>query len=241
MERAIEQAQAGDDYHLVSRIRTLLREVEEGHEDINERFEEKMPETDELHPLVEAVPPLKLWIKNNDYRDGAQPALDHLESAFQQGRENENHNIAVFAGERLLRLQLSLGEDAEETFQDIVDFLETGFQGKDIRLGNFHSLLDLIVEHSDRIDDGLLGRCIDVCVDRREIQHNQGNYRGERDTLRQIIELKTELDQDIEQEQKLLVKSFQEEIDRRPDSQGEGAILKEAIVVCKEFLSDEKK
>jgi len=114
----------------------------------------------------------------------------------------------VFAGERLLRLQLSVGENVEQTFQEIVDFLESDFQGEDIHLGNFHSLLELIIEHSIQIDETLLERSVDVCVDRREIQHRQGNYRGERSTLWKIIELKKELGQDTKDEKDLLIESF---------------------------------
>lgn len=175
-------------------------------------------------------------MKKKEYHDGAEPAIEHLDAAFQAVRENGWQDVAVFSSERLLRLRLSVGRDADPTFEEIVEFLESDLDGEDVHLGNFHSLIDLTIEHSDLVGESLLERCIELCKKRREIQENQGKCRAERDTIEQLIGLKQAIGEDIEDEGDRLIGSFQDEIDRRPSSQGTGAILKEAITRCSRFL-----
>lgn len=239
-ERTIQQAENGEDHFLTGRVRTVLDGIEEDRDGIDETIENELTDVEEEHPLLAAVRPLKRWIEDENYHDGAQPAIQHLEDAFEQGRENDNQNIAVFAAERLLRLRLSIGRDAGSTVEDIVDSLESEFDGEDIHLGNFHTLLDIVIEHAGDVDDELLKRCVSVCEDRREIQRSQSNYRGERDTLDQIIDLKQELDLEVDDEQELLIESYQAGINQWSNAQGKGAILKEALVSCSGFLNDEK-
>lgn len=239
LEEALEQARSGDDYHIVSRVRNILTAVEEDREGVDEMIENELEEVED-HPLIEAILPLKKWIEDDDYHDGAKPAIEKLDAAFQEAKKNDMQNIAVFSGERLLRLRLSVGEDAESTFEEIVDYLESDFEGEDIHLGNFHSLVDLIIEHGDQVDDSLIRRCINVCEERQEVQRNQGNYRSERDTIGKVIQLKQQLDDEVESEQNRLVGSFQDEIDRHSSSTQKAAILKEGVVQCSSFLDEEK-
>lgn len=240
LERALEQARSGNDHHLAGRVRMILTAIEVERDGVDEMVEDELEGVEGEHPLIDAIKPLKRWIEEEEYHDGAEPAIEHLDTAFQTAREDGWQDVAVFSSERLLRLRLSVGRDADSTFEEIVDFLESEFDGDDIHLGNFHSLVDLIIEHSDQVGDSLLERCIEVCEERREIQAGQDNYRAERDTIEQLIGLKEAIDEDIEGEEERLIGSFQNEIDRRPSFQGKGAILKGAITRCSRFLNEDK-
>lgn len=240
LERALEQARGGSDHHLTGRVRMILTAIEEDRDGVDAMIEDELEDLEGEHPLIDAIKPLKLWIEEQEYYDGAEPAIEHLDAAFQAAREDGWQDVAVFSSERLLRLRLSVGRDADPTFEEIVEFLESDFDGEDVHLGNFHSLIDLTIEHSDLMDESLLERCIELCKERREIQEDQGKYRAERDTIEQLIGLKQAIGEDIEDEEERLIGAFQDEIDRRPSSQGTGAILKEAITRCNRFLDEDK-
>lgn len=78
LERALEQARSGNDHHLAGRVRIILTAIKEERDGVDEMVEDELEGIEGEHPLIDAIEPLKRWIENEEYHDGAEPAMEHL-------------------------------------------------------------------------------------------------------------------------------------------------------------------
>jgi len=237
LERA--KAEPSEDYHLKYRLQSIFRRIRDGDFEEGE-LDSKLSEIEDSYPVIDVIEPYHRWTRDRDYRGGAEPALELFEEAYRDARERGWQNIADLCLQELVALEDETGRDVGDSIEMAVEFLETEFQGADISLGGFHNLVDLVVENCTRIDSELVERCIDECQSRRRLQHRNGKYVNERSTLEKIIQLKQGLDQDVETERQLLVKSYEQEVERPSKNSHKAAVLQEALNRCISFIDEEK-
>jgi hypothetical protein len=238
-ERA--EAEPSKDYHLSYTLNSIFRRLRE--RDVqHERLESNLSEFDQSHPLIDVIKPLQRWVEDREYEDGAKKAVSLFEDAYVDARQRDWHNIAILCLQQLVLIQKETGgKEIEVTVEKAVKFLEQDFNANKISVGNFHTLVDLVVENRKEVDDSLIQRCIDECEIRRRLQSRSGQYRNERSTLEKILRLKGHLNKDIESERERLIDSFESEIERPSRNSLKAALLNEALNRCISFIDKEKK
>ena len=212
LERA--KAEPSKDYHLAYQLRSIFRRIRDGEvqEDV---LGSELSEFEQNHPLIDTIEPLQQWVEHREYEEGGKKAMALLQDAYEDSQRRGWQNVSVLCLQQLALLRKETGgTDLEKTIEKAVEFIEQDFNGNDVHLGNFHTLVDLVVENCGDLDQDIIQRCIDECKLRREIQHRNNQYQNERSTLEKIIQLKRELDQEVDVEQGRLVDSFENEVSR---------------------------
>ena len=238
-ERALNSP--SKDYHYESHIRSLLRGIDEDHTGIDERIETAEKNAEGNQPLVSVLEPYKMWRKNNNFKQGAKPAIDLFEEAYDDARKRDWENVAVLSLKYLLQLQLETSQPtAGNTFEEVVEFLDEEYRRDDVHLGNFGDLVRLITDNPGKADESTLEKCLDVCEEQQERLHRKKRYHQERSVLDTIIELRHLLDKEISSTQKRIIESFEEESESRSSHMGTAMVLREGLSKCIGFFDDER-
>lgn len=237
-ERA--KAVPGEDSHLSMSLRSLVRRLRNDRI-TDEELNAELAEIEEDYPLFGVVEPLRKWIEDKDYEDGAEPALELFKEAYADARRRDWQNVAVLCLEQLDQLRRETGgKQNEQTVRQAVEFLENEFTVDDVHLSNFSRLVGMVIDHCSFADEELVQRCIDVVEVRRELCEREGSYRNGRDMLEKLIQLKQALGRDIGREQELLVESFENEVGRPKKYNLKASILSEGLNRCISFIDDER-
>ena len=233
------------DYHLAISLRNLLSQARSGSITSPDIVEERLGDLN-ASPLLEAVHSHAYWeLANGDaYTEGAQPALQNYQEAFEVAIENAWSGIAVFCLSELITLYGELNHEEELTqwLETAVSLLETEYDDQDVHLGNVGRIVDAIQEHRHVTQDPILQRIINYLQERVEYARQRDAYRNEREFLDDLIDLKAYLDQDMSAEKAAIADSFEAEAEEKGQrsSMIRASVLSTAIERCGEFVDDSR-
>ncbi len=233
------------DYHLVISLRDLLSQVRSGSIASRSVLEERLGDPD-ASPLLEAVYYHAYWelADEDPYTEGAQPALQSYQEAFEAATENEWSGVAVFCVSELITLygELNHEEELGLWLETGVSVLETEYGDQEAHLGNVGRLLDTIQRHRHVAPRPVLQRAIDYLQERVEYARQRNAYWNERGFLDDLIDLKAYLGEDTSAEKAAIADSFEAEAEKKGErsSMVRASVLSTAIERCEEFVDQRR-
>jgi len=233
------------DYHLAISLRNLLSQARSGSITSPDIIEERLGDPN-ASPLLKAVHSHAYWeLANGDaYTEGAQPALQNYQEAFEAASENEWSRVAVFCLSELITLYSELNHEEELTqwLETAVSVLEAEYGDQDVHLGNVGRLVDTVQEHRHVAPEPVLQRVINYLQERVEYARQRDAYQNERESLDNLIDLKAYLDEDTNTEKAAIADSFEAEAEEKGQrsSMVRASVLSTAIERCEEFVDDSR-
>lgn len=233
------------DYHLAISLRNLLSQARSGSIKSPDIVEERLGDLN-ASPILEAVYSHAYWeLTDGDaYTEGAQPALQSYQEAFEAAIENEWSGVAVFCLSELITLygELNHEEELRRWLETAVSVLETEYSGQDVHLGNVSRLLDTIQGHRHIAPEPVLQRVIDYLQKRIEYARQQDAYQNERGFIEDLIDLKAYLGEDTGAEKAAIADSFEAEAEEKSQrsSMVRASVLYTAIERCEAFVDDRR-
>lgn len=234
-----------NDYHLAISLRNLLSQARSGSIKSPDIVEERLGDRNAT-PLFEAVYSHAYWelVDEDAYTEGAQPALQSYQEAFEAAIENEWSGVAVFCLSELITLygELNHQEELRQWLETAVSVLETEYGGQDVHLGNVGRLVDTIQEHRHIAPKPVLQRVIDYLQERVEYARRRDEYQNERGFLEDLIGLKVYLGEDASAEKAALADSFEAEAEEKGQRSRmvRASVLSTAIERCESFVDDRR-
>lgn len=243
LDRARENPE--NEYHLTISLRNLLSQIKTGPITSPETVAERLGDRT-ASPLFKAIYHHAYWELSTDdpYTDGAQPALQNYQEAFETANENEWSGVAVLCLSKLITLYGELNHEDKlvHWLETAISVLESEYAEPDVHLGNVGRLLDTIDAHRYVAPEPILRRVIDYLHERIEYARQQDAYQNEREFLDDLIELKSYLGENTASEQAAIADSFEAEAEEkgRRSSMIRASVLSNAIDRCEEFIDDRR-
>lgn len=243
------QANSSEEGLLKVHLDTLLGNIDSGWEHTEERLEHELASIDEEFSYLEGLLDLYQWKSresDDPYRDGFEPAVDHLWDAYEDARQRNWNRIASLWLDQLVTLHYEIGghdDDLTEVFEEAVEFLETIHAENPGASGYLRGLVDTLAEYVDRIEEGLIDRCLKLWSEKVEYYSDQEDYRLVREYLELAITFKQSVDRSVTDEQQRLISAFEEEAEQKGQRSHsvKAEMYRSGLERCIEFLDDETK
>lgn len=246
IEEALEQAEtsASEDFAFQSALHTLKRQIDE--EIQNELLYNiaLLESTDADHSLLEALQGYQQWVDEQDYKNGAEHALEKYEEGIDQALDDCWFHVASWSLAAYIELSDSLNHEdrLQQAVDEAVELLEEQYSEFDTDEGSAGRILDAVSEADLRpIDSATLDRLIDFSWTRAEYTNKQHNYHAQRNYLRRIRRIQNQRDEYITDVQETLIESYDDEIEfqRTRGHLVTATTIEEALNECESFADEE--
>jgi hypothetical protein len=241
LERA--QQNPEEEYHLTIGLRHLLSQLRDGAFDSPDEIEETLGDTS-ASPLFEAIYHHSCWVINDAYTDGAEPAIEKYQIAFELAQDRDWTGIGVLCLSELIGLlgDLNYQEESVEWLEAAISYLEAHYSAPDVHLGNVSKLITAIEDHQHLATDETLQRTIEYCSSRANHAKQRNRYQEERNFLEDTIELKNFIGEGVDAEENRLIEAFEAESEQKGQRSESlrASVLSTAISRCEGFAGDRK-
>lgn len=214
---------------------------------------EKIKKAEIDHPVFEALPKLKSWYLEEDFRGGAVPAVDKLEdavSAFDESGWNTSAYICLLQKCKLLSeipgqdvesdlnrlLNLVLADDSTLSHPDSIEI------PNHLNSGHIYPLFELVDDKADQISDESKVHALELASFGAFKFGHQGRYMVERDWLEHYINLaKTQnRDGDTLTGYARLLESYESSVKEADQYNLKATFLHDALLDAQEILTTEE-
>jgi hypothetical protein len=197
------------------------------------------------HPLINFLVGLSRWIENDNYTDGAKPALDDLRDAIDLAISEERDGLFP----RLIVERISLLSDLNHTdelkAEMYLGLLFLKEKENSVPVGHMFDILNEIEQNLEALSGTT---AIDLLVQYLERQAKNAGGEGDYRTCRKLwrINLRIRDDEDMDKEipKNAIIKSYADELIELK-SANENSLrancAKEAIVECDEWIEEEQR
>lgn len=248
LEENIERAETGEkpESHVqleMERVWRAAQEDDAGHvpEVSTEDLLFVLEDIDRDSPIVDALLGLVLWERENEYHDGAVPALESFEEVVEEGLEKDWYNVSLFATVQAASLASAVSDDekAGEWLNECIDLFGGHWQMTSPNTrGN---VIDAIPDLHYSTDEELLDNLLDTIYSVAEDAAGDQNYELQRRILQSIREILGDRDRDISDVEDQIIESYSDEVELKKDSPHQKAILlQEAMDRCAEYADEDQ-
>lgn len=233
------------EHHLRIALDSLLSQIREERINSVETVEDRLGDPS-ASPLFEAVYSYAYWriSTTNAYNEGAKPAIQQYQVAFENARENQWHSIAALCLSELINLygEINHDDDLEHWLETAISFLESEYSGHDVDIGNGSRLVDSLQAHRYAANEDTLRQAIEYLNERIDSAKQRESYWIERDLLEDLIDLKSYLGLDTEGDQATIAESFEAEAEKKGQRSNmvRASVLSNAIDRCESFVDDQR-
>ena len=247
IEETFEQVEMGEKpeshFQLVmERIwRTAQNEFDRMQDVSTEDLLAELEDADVDDPFIDALEGLVLWERENDYHDGAVPALDALEKVVEQALNDEWYNVGIYAAVQAAYLAIDVSQD--ETGVEWLERIDGLFGQYWCELSpNMRSnVVEAIPDLQYVAGEDIVQKLLDTLRDVAEEAAEQDNLGLERRIYWRVKKVQHDREWDTEDAEEELIDSYNTEASLMDDQPHQKAsILQEALSSCAEFASEDQ-
>lgn len=226
-------------------LSSSIRELNNDWGRSSKQLREELLEYDFEHPLINFLVGLSRWIENNDYPDGAEPALEHLRDAIDLAiSEGWDDLLPTLIVERIALLgDLNHTEELVAEIYLGIYFLRE--KEESIPIGHIFEILDEIENNVESISGtaafDLLTQYLETHAEKAG---EAGDYRTCRKLWRMDLRVQDGNNLDDEKSKNAIISSYDDEIIEFKSTNKNSLranCAKEAIVECDEWIGEDKR
>jgi hypothetical protein len=224
-------------------LNSILREIRSDWGRSTEEIQSDVTDIEHDHSVVSFIIPLIRWIEEGEYEDGAQLAIQELQSAVDTSLEEDWDGITpLLISERIKLLsELNHEEELQEALTQALDFLVE--KKASIPIGPVLDIVDLIIENSWVIEDNItVDSLLDYLSEHADRAMEGNNFLDHRKIWRRDLEVRQRFE-DIEAEpaREAIINSYSQQV-QFLKNQGQHSVratfAKEGIVECVDWISE---
>ncbi|WP_122090899.1 hypothetical protein [Halalkalicoccus subterraneus] len=234
----------GSESHIqleMNRIKQQVRDDKESTSSTHEVFED-LNDIDINHPIVPALEGLVRWEANQDYHNGAVPALDAYRDAVDEAVSDRWPNVAVHAAQQAALVAADINDDKELDFwiPRIVELFDQHWE--ELTPNTQGNLIDAFPRLQYFADGKILDEFENVLESAATASHEKEEYGVERRFLNALLDIRRKRDQDVTVQEQLLIESYNAEAEAT-ENRGQmhrAIVFQRALDNCTEFADEEQ-
>lgn len=243
-----EAKETGEDKRLAHTLENYFDQIIDHNDlivDLVQGYEEKETE----HSMFDALYELHLWCEEDDFEDGAIPAIDSLQSAADQAEDSDWHSVQFVCLIRKAWLRSDLAShDPTDAYRHCLNKICTQEEllshpmsiplFKEISGNRILTLFDYILEHDCKIDDEVIRHALKISLLGADQFQREGHGYAERNWLDRGIGLSNSLNRDFDKlsYQFRKLESYEVEVENQSKYNMKAAMLHDAINDCQNIL-----